>query len=284
MTANLRLLLHNHWPAQRILMLLTAGWVVYKAIQFVDLLVRPSLLFVPSTWLHQLVLPSLPPAWLFWGVCSLAIMCIGMLLCTRHTLALRAGLSLLLLYINLPQWSYGFLSHVGHHLILAHVLAIFLPLHCSSISETKQAALARSIQWYHGGLLSTFALSAAWKLRDVLLHQFITFETIHWLWPDAAYRNAIASFRMYDLPLDSWALQLYGSAWLWQLGFVCVSLVQLFLPVLALRARWHSWILLFLLFFFVSNGLLINTWFVASPLVFVALLFPYHWLRTPAGQ
>jgi hypothetical protein len=274
-------LVPNFFIGQKLLLYITGLWVLYQMRIYHTLTLRPSELFIPSTWFHRLLMPQLPSLVLGYAILILTLFTTGVLLFINLRYVFYSITKLLLtgfiVYVNVMQWSYGYLAHVGHHLLFAHLFALFIPIRHTPLTIGNEKGLSSTIISYYVGLLATFSISGLWKARDIAMKLFYPTHEIHWLNPEAAYRNGFVSYTMYDLS-PGWQTSMYEVSIFWQIAFVVVTLLQIMLPLFAIHVKLHKYVVGFVLVFFISNAILIKTVFVTAPIVLIALFFPYHTL------
>jgi hypothetical protein len=276
-----RLAYSMYW-GQIALLIYTFGWLVHCALNYETVALRPEVLFGPEHWYGRLFMQQLPPRWLFYSLLGLAAMADVAVLVYKRSFALRILLTLLLLWVNLPLWSYGFASHVSHLFLLAHVFGIFVDWRKPQFGHIDKYQYY-SFQWYLLGVFATYTMSGLWKWIGLLYKFVFQPDAINWLHPDAALLNAVVSFRNYDLPLEPipWLME---TKLLFILGFFIVLYIQTFSFLGAFRQGTHFWLLIGLIVFHVMNIVAFHTVFYTAPAVVTMLLFPYHWLPGAQNQ
>ncbi|RIJ42632.1 hypothetical protein D1627_01890 [Pontibacter oryzae] len=260
--------------ALRVFTLLWLFWTVKK---YFLLLQRPLELFWQHNFYLNWLMPELPGKMLFLSITALAaILNLLQLIRLRNSAWLQLPLALCLLWLNLPQWSYGFLSHVNHLFLLAHLFLIFIPLHKHSWRQPDQYT-SKAINWFYAGLLFTYTLAGLWKIPSILYKLLTSSPDVHWLHPDGALYNAFVSFRSYDLPLHFTKL-FTAVPLVWQASFILTVYVQSISVFAAFRQQLRPWVALFLILFHVVNMLAFQTHFVVAICVLLCLFLPYDLL------
>jgi len=219
------------------------------------------------------VAPSLPAKGVFWAVvagCALANL--GKFWASG-SLLLQGLLAAGLLWINLVLWSYGYLPHVNHLFLLAHLFLVFVVVEHPAKNRPGKEQY-QSIQWFYFGLLAVYTLSGLWKVAALGKKLVSASGGVHWLKPEAALYNALVSFRDYDQPFAM--AQVYTEfPWVWQLGFLAV----VYFMVSAVAAAWHPplrpWVGAFLVAFPLLNQFAFLIVFGVACLTLLCLFFPY---------
>ncbi|MCJ8164568.1 HTTM domain-containing protein [Pontibacter sp. E15-1] len=249
-------------------------WLFWTVRKFQLLLQRPPELFWQLHQLPRLLMPTLPGEWLFYCIAGLAVALNGYLLVRARNQTLpQALLAVCLLWLNLPQWGYGILSHVNHTFLLAHLFLIFIPVNRASLSLPDHY-LSKSIQWYYAGILFTYTLAGLWKIPALLYKLVIASPDMTWLHPDAALSNAFVSFRNYDLAFETTPFFTVFPVF-WQASFVLAVYLQSVSVFAAFRQPLRPWIGLFLVLFHVMNMVAFQTFFVVATVVVLCLFIPY---------
>ncbi|MHA6248299.1 hypothetical protein ACXYMU_10210 [Pontibacter sp. CAU 1760] len=264
----------NFYAGTLLLRAFSLFWLWWTFQQYQLLLRRPPALFWQPHQLLRLLMPTLPSEMAFYTVLGMAAASNGYQLLRGRNIPLLQGLLIgCLLWLNLPQWGYGYLSHVNHTFLLAHLFLTFIPVRPSALAKPDHY-LSRSINWYYAGILFTYTLAGCWKIPALLYKTFIHSPDITWLHPDAALHTAFISHRNYDLPFHLQAL-FTAFPMIWQLGFVVVVYVQGTSLFAAFRQPLRLWVGLFLLLFHGLNMLVFQTYFVVASVVLVCLFLPY---------
>ncbi|MEJ8804013.1 hypothetical protein [Pontibacter sp. H249] len=249
-------------------------WLYWTAAKYLQLQQRPTDIFWFDHTLVKWLMPSLPNAPLFFGVLALAVVCNGwQLIKSKSSFVLQLPLALSLLWLNLPQWGYGFLSHVNHTFLLAHLFLVFIPISKASLQHPGQQ-LHKSINWFYAGILFTYTLAGLWKIPSLLYKLLLNTTDVHWLHPHASLYNAFVSFRNYDLPFNL-APVFTDYALFWQLSFLVVVYLQSASIVAAFRQELRPLMGVLLVLFHGMNMLVFQTYFVVATLVLLCLLLPY---------
>ncbi|AKQ47132.1 hypothetical protein TH63_18190 [Rufibacter radiotolerans] len=259
--------------AEQALRLFTFVWLYWALEKYVLYLQRPADLFEPLTLVGKLVAPELPAKELFWTVAAVCAVANLVKLFHKKSLVLQAVLAAGLLWMNLVLWSYGYLPHVNHLFLLAHLFLVFVVVEAPAKNHPDRVQYA-SINWFYFGLLFVYTLSGLWKIAALGKKLISASTDVHWLKPEAALYNAVVSFRDYDQPFTM--AQLYTDfPWVWQLGF----LVIVYVLTSAVAAAWHSplrpWVGGFLVLFHLINQFAFLIFFVVACLTLVCLFFPY---------
>jgi hypothetical protein len=263
----------DFYYAEQALRLFTFVWLYWALEKYAMYLQRPTDLYEPLTWVGRLVAPELPGKELFWLVAAICAVINLVKLVHKKSLWLQAFLAAGLLWINLVLWSYGYLPHVNHLFLLAHLFLVFVQVHHPA-RNTPDRVQYTIINWFYFGLLFVYTLSGIWKIAALGKKMLSAGTDVHWLRPEAALYNAVVSFRDYDQPFAM--AQLYADwPWVWQLGFVLV----LYMLTSAVAAAWHPplrpWVGGFLVLFHLINQFAFLIFFVVACLTLVCLFFPY---------
>jgi hypothetical protein len=218
-------------------------------------------------------MPHLPEPWVFYSILLITAAITAWVLLRGGSVGLRLLHVVLLLYVNLPLWSYGFASHVSHLFLLAHLFGVFIQWQRPVYGQVS-AEHSRGLQFYLLGLLLTYGWSGAWKIVGLVYKFGWQPGVVNWLHPDAALLNAIVSFRNYDeaLHLVAW---IAATKPFWIFGFFVVLYIQLLSPLGAFRQWAHPWLAVGLVIFHYMNIVAFHTHFYTAPILMVLLLWPY---------
>ena len=261
------------YRAQQLLQVYTLAWLVHCAYNYTTVSLRPEVLFGPEHWFGRLFMPQLPEPWVFYGTLIVTAGVTVWVLWRGGSVGMRLIQVLLLLYVNLPLWSYGFASHVSHLFLLAHLFGVFIQWRRPVFGEVSPEYV-RSLQLYLLGLLLTYGWSGAWKVVGLVYKFGWQPGAVNWLHPDAALLNAIVSFRNYDEALIPVAW-IAATKPFWIFGFFVVLYIQLLSPLGAFRLWVHPWLALGLVIFHYMNIVAFHTHFYTAPILVVLLLWPY---------
>ncbi|GAB3199496.1 hypothetical protein ABID22_002354 [Pontibacter aydingkolensis] len=267
----------NFFYAVQALRLFTFVWLYWTINKYQFLRQRPSKIFWYDHALPSLVMPALPAPLLFYTVVALVAACnlYQLLRQKNHTLC-QALLALGLLWLNLALWGYGFLSHINHLYLLAHLLLTFIPLSKKSLPHAS-VYLHQNINWFYAGLLFTYTLSGLWKIPSLLYKLITNSGDIHWLHPQAALVNAVVGHRSLDL--DFTLAPLFTEYVLfWQVSFLVVLYIQSASIFTASRQPTRPWMGLLLLIFHTVNMLFFQIYFVVASVAIICLFMPYNLL------
>jgi len=264
---------HNLYWGDRALVVITAVWLVTRLFAYYELAQRPPELFAPEHWFGRLFMPSLPgmALWhLVWGAAVLLTLAVWL-----HPAAwyYRLGLVLLLAWVNIAQWSYGFNSHVCYLFLLAHLFSTFIPFARPGRNPMPHAPQFAAL--LYGGVLLSYTGSGFWKVVG-LVYKFTRPEpAVTWIDPEAALYNAVVSFRNYDQGYErfDWSM---GWPLFWQISFWLVMFMQLGSVLFAGRFRALPWMMVMQMGFHVVNIVFFSTIFWLAQFVLLGLFFPYH--------
>jgi hypothetical protein len=253
--------------------LLTLLWICFEGLNYYQLSGRPAETFVPGNYFGKALMPQFPDKVLFYSVMTLGLSIAISLGRFYDNPIMRGILFIVVAWLNLFQWSFGFESSVGHLLILTHFLAIFLPSLSSRSTQNKQTVY-NSICVFYLGILITYSFSGLWKVIG-LAYKLITVSTdIHWLNKGALYM-AVISARNYDKDV-SWMGPIFAIPLIWQILFLIVTYTQSIAFVSAFRLNIRIWIAGILILMHLANTLFFSTDFFNAPLVLLSIFFPYH--------
>ncbi|WP_128397006.1 hypothetical protein [Botryobacter ruber] len=263
----------NFYYGECALRLLTFVWLYWTYKKYLILLERPEILFSPVNFITRALMPALPAQALVMLVTGVAIACNAYLLFYRQSSLLKILLMCCLYWLNLPQWSFGFLSHVNHFFLLSHLFLVFVKVEkpARNVPDHYQH---RTINWFYTGILATYTMAGIWKIVALAYKVLTSSPDAHWLHPDAALYNAIVSHRMYDLPFAQEQLYLSAPVF-WQLGFLLTLYLQTFAVAAAFRPPLRFWMALALLLLHIINFVLFQIYFVVTSLLLVGLFLPY---------
>ncbi len=253
------------------LRLLTCLWLYWCYQHYELLLQRPPETFIQVNAFLKAIMPVLPDPIVFGVIAGLAALLNLLQLVKRRTyILLQLAQSLCLLWLNVPQWSYGAISHVNHTFLLAHLFLVFIP----SGSSRPDKYLNKSVSLFYTGILATYTLAAFWKVPSVLYKIFTASPDVHWLHPHGALYNAIISHRSIDAVFGMEKLYLSFPLF-WQVSFVVMVSLQCISIFAAFRLPLRPWFGLLLVLFHTVNIIAFKIYFAVAIFTIICLFFPY---------
>ena len=244
-------------------------------------MLRPRDIFFYEHALPRFLMPSLPAQPIVYTLVGLVAACnLYQLLRVRTKVLPQLVVALSILWLNLVLWGYGFLSHINHLFVLAHLFLVFIPVSKKALQKPS-VYLHQSINWFYAGLLFTYTLAGLWKIPSLAYKLLFDPDYIHWLHPKAALVNAIVSHRSLDL--DFKLASLFTSVpLLWQVGFMVMVYLQVSSIFGAFRLSLRPWVGLFLLVFHTLNMLVFKVYFEVTSITILCLFMPYDLLLRKA--
>jgi hypothetical protein len=271
-------LAHNRYYGDLLMRFLLFGWLVFQFYTYFLMADRPLELFAPINWFDKLFMPSLPSSWVWTSIWISAFALNGLLVVRGEAFWPRILLAALVMYINCIRWKYGFFSHVGHMIVLYHLLGALLPRKRFFVDDLEE--YANAIKWLYVGLLGTYTFAGAWKVIGLVYKMFWHPEQINWLHPLGMKLNSIVGYRDWDMPLEV-INNLYQVNWPWQIAFVLMLILQVFSVFGALRPQLTLYVAIGNILFHLINSFLIHIEFYLAPMVLLVTFFPYHWVIRP---
>ncbi|WP_439879571.1 hypothetical protein ACSX1A_10305 [Pontibacter sp. MBLB2868] len=270
----------NFFVAEKVLRLFTFLWIYWTVQKYILLQDRPEEIFWFNDKLVSWIMPALPGAFLFYTVVGVAVAAnLLQLVRLRNMVLPQFVLALCLMWLNLPHWGYGYISHVNHTLLLSHLFLTFVPVNRQTLLSPDKY-VHQSINWFYAGILFTYTLAGLWKVPS-LLYKLITFSPdAHWLHPHGALFNAFVSYRNFDLDFELAPLFTEYTLF-WQVSFLIVVFLQCISIFGATRLPLRPWIGLLLVIFHVMNMLVFLTFFVVATILIICLFTPYSVLLQP---
>lgn len=253
---------------------LVLGWLAFQTYTYHQMADRPVELFEPINWFDKLLMPIFPH-WLVWyGVIGVAVFGNVRLIFNGSRKTERIVLAFLIMWVNCIRWKYGFFSHVGHIMVLYHLLGMFIP-HKTKVPDEELVDYGMAVRWLFGGLLVTYTMSGLWKIGG-LIYKIVWFpDAINWIHPLAMRLNSVVGYRDWDLPLDLVSV-LYAVDWPWQIAFWLMLIIQVTSVLGALRTQVLPYLALGNILFHLVNIFLIHIEFYLSPMALLVIFFPYH--------
>ncbi|MFD2515104.1 hypothetical protein ACFSRY_14625 [Pontibacter locisalis] len=270
----------NFFVSVQVFRIFTFVWIYWTIQKFILLQDRPKEIFWFNDKLVSWIMPALPGETLFYTIAGIAIAAnLVQLVFLRNMVIVQLVLALCLLWLNLPHWGYGFLSHVNHTLLLSHLFLIFVPV-SRHLLQAPDKYVHQAINWFYAGILFTYTLAGLWKVPS-LLFKLVTFSPdAHWLHPYGALFNSFVSYRNFDLNFELETI-FTEHVLLWQVSFLIVVYLQSISIFGAFRQPLRPWIGLLLIIFHVMNMLVFLTYFVVATLLIVCLFTPYSLILQP---
>lgn len=273
-----KIYLYNFYAANKGILLLTIGWLIFKIFNFFDLLHRPTALYEPMNYFAKLLMSTIPHPVVFVtvAVIGLAICCI--LLVKPDILYVRIFLTFILLWVNLFQWSWGVESVVSYTLLFSHLYTMLVPFDSKDQEVTKIGHKVTMIKLFYAAILVTYTLSGVWKWIALVYKLVLKPEDVNWLSDSGALFNAVVSFRNYDFDYN-WLLPFFCWPWLWKFAFLLMNTIQTFCLFAVNRIQLQPLVALAFVIFHIINSIMFATVFITAILVIIILFFPYHLFR-----
>ena len=252
------------------------GWLFFQLYTYHLMATRPVELFAPINWFDKIFMPVFPSIGVWYVVWLIAFGSNILLFFRGENKHARLALAALVLWINCIRWKYEFFSHVGHVMVLYHLLGMFLPRKDKiSAQDSELLDYAKAIKWLFAGLLIGYTFSGIWKVVGLGYKVFWHPDQINWLHPLAMKLNSIVGYRDWDISLDHVG-DLYSVLWVWQIAFVLMLILQVVSVLGAIRQQLTPYIALGNILFHLINSWLIHIEFYLTPIVLLAVFFPYH--------
>lgn len=255
---------------------LLVAWLVFQCYTYYQVAQRPPELFTPINWFDKLFMTSLPGPFLWWSVVLVVFFVNGSLLLNKGGKWQRFVLAMGVLWVNCIRWKFEFFSHVGHLIVLYHLLSVFLPQK-KQAEKNEVLDYARAIKWFFAGLLVGYSMSGVWKVVGFVYKVIFKPSEMTWFHPDAMVVNSAVGFRDWDVEMGA-LLDLFELRWIWQMLFVVMLLLQLGSVLGAVRIKILPYIALGNILFHLANVLFVRIEFYVAPLVLLITFFPYHLL------
>ena len=252
---------------------LVFGWLIFQTYTYYLMSDRPSVLFSPINWFDHLFMPVFPH-WMIWYLVIIFTVFVNFrLLQNGERKWERIFLGIVLLWINGIRWKYEFFSHVGHLLVLYHLLGIFIPRK-KQVNDQELIPYAKAIQWLFAGILVTYTWSGLWKVIGIVYKSIFKPDQINWLHPLAMKLNAIVGYRDWDDQMGD-LITYYDFSLFWQITFLLMLGLQLFSILGAIRVQLLPYIMLGNISFHLVNAWLIRIEFYLAPMILLVAFFPY---------
>lgn len=249
------------------------GWLIFKGYNFHSLSARPQALFEPMHYFGKLFMPLFPSSFLFYGVILLGLITTVLKIINDDKIFTRIIQFVIVAWVNVFQWSFGFESAVSYTLIYVLLFSLFIPV--KGYTTQDLPSINKMIEYFFVGIFITYTFSGIWKVVGVSYKLLLKPEDVHWLSPNGALYNAVVSYRNYDLPIEP-ILKYYQYPLFWQMSFLIVLFIQLFCWLAAYRLQLRMWAGLSLIIFHAVNALFFKTVFITAPIVLLTICFPYH--------
>jgi len=235
---------------------------------------RPVELFAPINWFDKLFMPVFPSVVVWVAVIVFLIFVNLRLLKYPESKWERYVLAVGVMWVNCIRWKYEFFSHVGHIMVLYHLLGAFLPQK-KEVKELELLDYAKAVKWFFAGLLVGYTMSGLWKIIGFVYKVTLKSGEMTWFHPDAMLVNSVVGYRDWDQDLSGLA-SLYSIHWPWQILFVMMLCLQLFSVLGAVRHQLLPYIALGNILFHLANVFFIRIEFYVTPMVLLTAFFPYH--------
>lgn len=252
------------------------GWLLFQSYTYLQIAQRPEELFYPINWFDKLFMTSLPSPFLWWAVVVGLFIVNAYFLFNRSSSWPRYVLALGVLWVNCIRWKFEFFSHVGHLMVLYHLLGVFLPQE-KDVNKNEVLAYAKGIKWFFAGLLVGYTMSGLWKIVGFFYKIFFKPSEMTWFHPDAMVVNSAVGFRDWDMEMGALA-GLFEIRWIWQILFLIMLFIQVTTVLGAVRIRFLPYLALGNILFHLANILLIRIEFYVAPMVLFVVFFPYYLL------
>jgi hypothetical protein len=261
--------------ADRALLLWSCVWLAIRWFRYTSVSQRPEVLYDPLTWLGALVFPTPPSEPVWYALFVLCFVSIVLCLWRPQLIPARVALAACALLLMTPEFAHGHIEHINHLFLVAHTLAIFLPL--GRPAHEREAILqAEATEWYLAALLFPYMMAGVWKWVDMTIRQVVK-PGMTWLHPDALAIVSTNSHRQLDLPLD-FSAALVDVGPLAVVGYVTLASIFLASSIAAFRRPLLFIILPVIVTFHVVNFFTLNVLFLTTCIVAAVLFTPYELL------
>jgi hypothetical protein len=268
---------HQRKYADFLLRFVVAGWLCFQLYTYHQMALRPAELFEPINWFDKLFMPSFPNIYVWYFVWLSAFLANLSLIFRGENFFGRVLLGALILYINCIRWKYEFFSHVGHLIVLYHLLGALLPRQNSFGKNQETIDYSSAIKWLNFGVLVTYTMAGLWKVVGLFYKMIFKPDELNWLNPLAMKVNSIIGYRDWDRDLDA-VETLYSVPILWQIAFLLMLYIQTSSIFGVLRPQLAVYYAIGNIAFHLINAFLIHIEFYISPLILFVMFFPYHWI------
>jgi hypothetical protein len=269
-------LAHQRKYADLCMRFFVIGWLFFQLYTYHLTAGRPVILFEPYNWFDRIFMPKFPQIWIWYPIWILTFGLNFLLIFRGENKWARILLGFLILYINCIRWKYEFFSHVGHLLVLYHLLGMFLP-RLSKIDAKNSELLdyRKAIIWLNIGIFATYTMAGVWKLIGLVYKLFWHPDHINWLHPLAMKVNSIIGYRDWDENLGILDT-LYSVLLPWQIAFWLMLFFQSTSIFGAIKQELTPIYALVNILFHLVNAYLIHIEFFVAPLLLLVLYFPYE--------
>ena len=243
-------------------------WLFHKLHIFFALSERPKELYFHVSYFGQLFAPTLPSVWLFVSIWTIAFI-LNLLQLKKTKTTLQIILFLALTWINVIEWSLGYLSHVGHLFLLLHLLITFF----QQKSNNNEYVLA--IKWVNIGLFSTYSLAGLWKVLTLLKLLLLNNWENSWMLPKAMLYQLITHNRDWDLDMSPiyWIFEI---PFLWQIAFILLVLIQFTSVIAGISIKYLPIYVLLIIGMHIFNLVFFQVEFYTPIFVLLSFYFPYY--------
>lgn len=266
----------QYYYADTFLRFFTYGWLIYQSFLYHILSDRPAILFTPMNWFGRAFMPEFPSLSIIVIIVLSAWLSNTLCLIKKQNVPARLILFFCILYLNSLNWNYGFFSHVGHLFVLAHFFTIFVPIQNPVKSLGPDEETATSVQWAYTGFMASYSIAGLWKVLGLVAKFTISQEGISWLNSNASLYNSIVGHISWDLPLDSFTVQIFTIPYIWPIMFMVMLILQLCSFLSTIRLPLFFWIGFGTICFHLFNLIFMKIEFIITPIVLLILFFPYH--------
>lgn len=272
--AALRVALAGYY-ADRALLLWSFVWITTRWYRHTIVAQRPEILYDPLTWLGALAFPTPPSEPVWYALFAICLLSIVLCLWRPRFILARIVLALSALLLMTPEFAHGHIEHINHLFLVAHTLAIFLPI--DRPGNAREASFqASATKWYLAALLFPYTMAGVWKWVDMTIRRFIK-PGMTWLHPDALAIVSTNSHRQLDLPLDLPAA-LTGIGFFAVFGYVSLASIFIASSAAAFRRPLLLLILPVIVTFHLVNFFTLNVRFISTCFVATILFTPYELL------
>jgi|GEM_PF-989447 len=262
--------------ADKMLRFFTYGWLIYQTYLYLVLSDRPSILFTPMNWFGRTFMPEFPSLSIFATIIIFTLISNTLCIIKRQNVPVRLILFFCILYLNSLNWNYGFFSHVGHLFVLVHFFTIFVPVRKPVTPPGPDKETAISVQWAYVGFMTSYSIAGLWKVSGLIAKFTFSPMGISWLNSNASLYNSIVGHMSWDIPLDSFTVQIFTIPYLWPAMFLVMLTLQLNSFLSTIRLPLFFWIGFGTICFHLFNLIFMKIEFIITPIVLLILFFPYH--------
>lgn len=265
-----QLTVFNYRIAYYVMRIFGIYWLLRQYLEYRRISRWPREIYEPFLDIQKFIFPEYPGSFLY---ITLLLLCGVLLFITwfRQSVLLNLCIFLLMAVINFPISLNFSVGHNNHLAVLGYFMAIFL-----LPDKMKKEKDYRWVQYFYLGILTTYSLAGFSKFLGIAKNVIKHSGKLTWLDKNAAKINTLDNYRIADIAVPEWMLQVYRYENLWVVITMFAILIQASGFLGAFSRKYLTFVMVFLFTFHLYTDFFVLADFRDAKNFVLVALFPYH--------